>query len=234
MEKTSQISPKEIRRKRTMIYFIEATQQLMQDGDLENITIRKISNTAGYNSATLYNYFKDLNQLISFAAIKNLKEYINDLSCFIKDDMSALEKYLRVWYCFCSHYFKNPKIYNIIFSKSNVTFLSYIKEYYKIFPEELADLSSDVKQMFFEDNWLLRDKILVEKLVKENFIEEKYVDDLISMLNYLCEGIISRLINEKDDLSTEQITKDFIRYIEIIFISFNPDLKQYFGKYTIF
>ena len=45
----------DIKRKRIMIYFIEATQKLIRTEGMDSLSIRKIANTAGYNSATLYN-----------------------------------------------------------------------------------------------------------------------------------------------------------------------------------
>ena len=43
-----------IKQKRVMIYFISATKKLIEQEGLENLTVRKIASSAGYNSATLY------------------------------------------------------------------------------------------------------------------------------------------------------------------------------------
>lgn len=56
-----------LKRKRIMIYFIEAAEKLIRQNGIENLSIRKIATEAGYNSATIYNYFNDLEQLTMFA-----------------------------------------------------------------------------------------------------------------------------------------------------------------------
>lgn len=68
-----------IKKKRVMMYFIEATQELILKEGLENLSIKKIAEKAGYNSATIYNYFENLEVLILYASINYLKDYLNDL-----------------------------------------------------------------------------------------------------------------------------------------------------------
>lgn len=53
-----------IRQKRTMIFFIEATKHILQEDGYDHLTIREIAQRAGYNAATLYHYFRDLDELI--------------------------------------------------------------------------------------------------------------------------------------------------------------------------
>lgn len=47
-----------------MGYFIDAANQIIENEGIESVTIRKVADIAGYNSATLYNYFNDLNHLL--------------------------------------------------------------------------------------------------------------------------------------------------------------------------
>ena len=45
---------KELQKKRILMYFIEAAQNIMENEGIENITLRKVADMAGYNSSTLY------------------------------------------------------------------------------------------------------------------------------------------------------------------------------------
>lgn len=47
-----------IKQKRVMIYFITAAKELIESEGVEKLTVRKAAAAAGYNSATLYNYYK--------------------------------------------------------------------------------------------------------------------------------------------------------------------------------
>lgn len=49
--------------RQNMRIFIEATKSLMDSVGEEGLSIRKIAAKAGYNSATIYNYFQDLDEL---------------------------------------------------------------------------------------------------------------------------------------------------------------------------
>ena len=52
--------------RQNMRIFIEATKSLMDSVGEEGLSIRKIAAKAGYNSATIYNYFQDLDELMLF------------------------------------------------------------------------------------------------------------------------------------------------------------------------
>jgi AcrR family transcriptional regulator len=55
---------KEIQEQRIKGYFIEAAKELLKVEGLSAVSVRSVSEKAGYSYATLYNYFKDLNDLI--------------------------------------------------------------------------------------------------------------------------------------------------------------------------
>lgn len=44
-------------RVRMIKYFIDATIEIIEKEGYEGVTIRKVADIAGYNSATIYNYF---------------------------------------------------------------------------------------------------------------------------------------------------------------------------------
>lgn len=46
-----------------MCYFIEAARNIIETQGMDMISIRGVAEKAGFNSATLYNYFKDLGDL---------------------------------------------------------------------------------------------------------------------------------------------------------------------------
>ena len=58
--------------RQNMRIFIEATKSLMDSVGEEGLSIRKIAAKAGYNSATIYNYFQDLDELMLFGSFYNM------------------------------------------------------------------------------------------------------------------------------------------------------------------
>jgi len=58
------MNKKVIQEQRTKGYFIDAAKELLKGEGLSAVSVRSVSDKAGYSYATLYNYFKDLNDLI--------------------------------------------------------------------------------------------------------------------------------------------------------------------------
>ena len=68
---------KYIQKKRIIKYFIDAVKQIQEEEGLQAVTIRKVADIAGYNSATLYNYFENLDHLLLFASMDYFQEYVD-------------------------------------------------------------------------------------------------------------------------------------------------------------
>ncbi len=64
---------KQIQEQRMRRYFIDAAKELLKGEGLTAVNVRNVADKAGYSYATLYNYFKDLNDLI-FECVKDFQE----------------------------------------------------------------------------------------------------------------------------------------------------------------
>ena len=109
--------PLTLKRKRIMIYFIEATEKLLRSEGIGNLSIRKIATEAGYNSATIYNYFDNLEQLTMFGSVCYLREYVSHLEKELRPDMRAIDQYRTIYRCFNQHALRYPEIYHNLFSE---------------------------------------------------------------------------------------------------------------------
>jgi AcrR family transcriptional regulator len=67
---------KEIQEKRMKEYFIQAAKDILRGEGLKGISARNIADQAGYSYATLYNYFKDVNDLVFFC-VSDFQEECN-------------------------------------------------------------------------------------------------------------------------------------------------------------
>ncbi len=213
---------KTIQKMRIMGYFVEATNKLLEEEGLDNITIRKVADIAGYNSATIYNYFENLDHLIFFASMKYLKEYVLDLPNFTKDSKNSLDKYLRVWKCFCYHSYKNPLIYSkIFFNKFSSSLKDTITEYYSIFPEELGEESEDLMPMLLNSRINERNKALLTKCVSEGFFKEEDIEEISEMSLLIYQGMLSRLINQQITCSVDEAVEQTLNHFQRCIKSFN-------------
>src|SRR5699024_10984032 len=210
---------KELQRKRTMTYFINAADKIIKEEGIKNVTIRKVADIAGYNSATLYNYFENLDHLIFLAAIGQIKDYVLALPQYLKDADNALDKFLKVRECFCHYSYKEPEIYYaIFFANLDNDFEDYIAEYYDIFPGELQIQSNNISTMLVKHNIYERGMTTVNECVKEGFIKKEDAESLNELATLIYEAILFKIINGKIDY--DEAVKKTMKYIKHIISSF--------------
>ena len=94
---------KDLKKRRMLSYFIRSAQNIIKEDGISGVTLRKVAQGAGYNVATLYNYFEDLDQLVLFACLKYLQIYNQALNEHLTDCNSAKEKFYLSWRIFCEY-----------------------------------------------------------------------------------------------------------------------------------
>ncbi|MFZ5969508.1 MAG: TetR family transcriptional regulator [Bacillota bacterium] len=210
-----------IQKKRMMGYFLEAANKIIEEEGLEEITIRKVADLAGYNYATVYNYFENLDHLIFFACMKYLKGYILDLPNHIKNADNALDKYLLIWECFSKHSYTHPKIYyKMFFDKFSGSYNDAVKQYYFIFPEEIAEQAQDMLPTMLNDNKFHRDMEALKACAKEGFLKKESLEEINDMCMLIYEGMLLRMIHQADRYTVEKAVETTLRYIKQILKSF--------------
>lgn len=210
---------KTIQKRRMMSYFIEAAQKIIEEKGIDNVTIREVSDIAGYNSATLYNYFENLDHLLFFASMKYLREYVMDLSNTIKESQNNMDRFLRTWNCFCNHSFRRPKIYQtIFFHQYSHTLKATTQEYYLIFPEELGEQAEDMLSMLLKNSLMERNMTALENCFHKKFTEKTAKDKqaINEIIVFIYHGMLLKVINHHDFLSVEDATNQTLDYIQQI------------------
>ncbi|EQF23806.1 bacterial regulatory s, tetR family protein [Clostridioides difficile CD160] len=208
---------KELQKKRILMYFIEAAQNIMENEGIENITLRKVANMAGYNSSTLYNYFKNLDHLISFASIKYFKEYNLSISRCIEGVTDEYQKYIIMWKLFCKHSFENAEAFYKIFFNLSSEELSYItKQYYNMFPEDLGTHDSDISLMITGKSIKERNKILLNNLVDAQYIPAKDLDIINDIIISFYQNLLFLKKNIEKNSNDDELTVKMISSIEYI------------------
>lgn len=105
----------EIQEQRMKGYFIEAAKEMLKGEGLKSISVRNIAERAGYSYTTLYNYFKDLNELI-FLCVKDFQDecelFINDE---IKKQPRGLEKIKAISKAYINYFVQYPGIFELFY-----------------------------------------------------------------------------------------------------------------------
>lgn len=206
-----------IKKKRIMVYFIEATEELIKEDGIDGLSIRRIASKAGYNSATLYNYFDDLEHLILFASVRHLREYVTTLGRSIKPDMNALETYRVIYGLFSEYSFRSPEIFNnMFFGRHRDRLTDVLKRYYELFPDEIGEQKRFVKGMLSQGNIYERDQAFMEGLVAEGFVDPKKKDMTVQLLVRTHQSFLWDATMEGPELDVGQYVENFMKLFDCI------------------
>lgn len=180
-----------IKQKRVMIYFISATKKLIEQEGLENLTVRKIASSAGYNSATLYNYFQDMEELVVFASIGYLKDYISELERALTPELNARQRYRTIYEVFSKACFSRPELfYGLFYGKYKTRLKSVISVYYDLFPDELGHHKGEVLQMLTQGEIMERDNSIMPSLIAEHFVLPQNAVQTVSLMTRMFQSYL--------------------------------------------
>jgi AcrR family transcriptional regulator len=205
---------KEIQTIRMLVYFIDATSEIIEQEGMDKLTIRKIADLAGFNSATIYNYFEELSHLIFFASMRYVKKYINALPEHLSTAKDPLDKYFKMWECFCKHSFEDPEIYYAVFSSNlGCPPEKLLKDYYGMFPTDLIQVPEDLREMLLEPSLAKRDRLALKECVENGYINEEDVERLSEMQYLIWQGMHTMFLNKRCDYSVEEATEITMKHI---------------------
>ncbi len=208
---------KELSKRRNTIRFIEAAQELIEEEGLENISIRKIADKAGFHNSTIYLYFEDVDELILLASLKYFNEYSKALSELSKKKLPPREHFLSIWTFFAQTVFQRPSIfYNFFFGKHRNNLTKIIMQYYDLFPQEKADYSPEIKDMYYGKTISERCMEVLVPLAKE-YPHIKISD--LDIINDVTVGYVKYLLEQKcqdPGLSSSILTGRLLKMLEYI------------------
>jgi len=106
---------KELQESRMRGYFIQATKEMILAEGAKSLSVRSIAEKAGYSFATMYNYFTDVNELISFCIADfagECEDYINSKAGNVEKGLSNIEVKVKAYTEYMVQY---PGIYELFF-----------------------------------------------------------------------------------------------------------------------
>ncbi|MEC9488332.1 MAG: TetR/AcrR family transcriptional regulator [Halanaerobium sp.] len=187
---------KAIQERRMKNYFIEAAKAVVREEGLNNLTVKKVADRAGYAPGTLYNYFADLNHLLFYCIVEFMAECKGEILKVTAKARGGRDKLIRASQTYFQYFMSNPNIFQLVF----------LADMGEVPPELEEDING------LEVVLLLQD-ILRDCAAEQNIREEKMpvIENILStslhgvMLFFikartvLDEGAVFRLIEEEID-----------------------------------
>lgn len=205
-------------KKENRIRFFNATADLLEQENFQNISIRKIAERAGFHNSTLYLYFKDLDQLLLLASMKYFREYSHSLNILSQERHTPINNFKRIWDFFLTAVLKYPPIfYNFFFGKSSDNLYDIMTMYYDIFPEEREQFSKDIEAMYFGRNITERSLYILRTILFENtFVTEENLHMLNELSVSYCKYKLE-LKCQNPNLDSEQIKEEILTAYSYLF-----------------
>ena len=102
-------------RDQILVTFIRAAREIIQDEGIEKVSIRKVANITGLNSATMYLYFPNADALITMACMSYLEKYCRTLAADMPLMQSKRDAFVHSWEIFSKYAFADPQIFRHLF-----------------------------------------------------------------------------------------------------------------------
>lgn len=186
------------------ISLIRAAQEIIHEDGIQSVSARSLSFRVGMNSALIYRYFKDIDEVILFACVHVLQEYTRELAEAIRayesseEEVSDRDIYMLSWELFSKHAFNNPEAYNILFfSKHSAGLSNVIREYYKLFPHDRNPAEDDIvlEGMYHTSNLRNRNLMLLIPVLEGHKTEQEIIlinDMTVSLFFALLTQLIGK------------------------------------------
>ena len=138
------------------IKIIQAASDMIRENGISSVTARSLGSKVDMNSALIYRYFTDIDEVILFACVNTLRDYSRDMYRASKEatsdgsEINDLDLYLLSWDVFCKHAFAYPEEFlTLFFSKHSEQLYDVIGQHLELFPyDNLKDKDVVLHGMF--------------------------------------------------------------------------------------
>jgi AcrR family transcriptional regulator len=181
---------KEIQEQRTKGYFVQATKELLKGEGLKSISVRNIAERAGYSYATLYNYFKDVKDLI----FECVKDFQDECEAYVKQEtkicMNGPEKIKGITKAYVKFFVQYPGIFELFYLErmSSIESKQHTSELICSFPDRLC-----------EQEW--------NACIKQKLLTTEDAEIIKTELNYLVSGLLLHYLNRRIPSSYNEFIK---------------------------
>ncbi|MEW5845184.1 MAG: TetR/AcrR family transcriptional regulator [Bacteroidota bacterium] len=170
-----------LKEKRMRGYFIQAAKEILKGEGIDSMSVRNIADQAGYSYATLYNYFKDVTDVINecitdFA--EECQEYVDDKTRNLPDGPEKLKAVVK---SYVGYFLEYPSIFDVFF-------LEKINKIEK--KRETSELIVTLLEKLCQPQW--------RYLVDHDYISEHNAEKAISVLRYQIPGLLLFYLNRSN------------------------------------
>lgn len=202
------------------ISIISAAMEMIREGGIQSVTARSLGCRVGMNSALIYRYFSDIDEVVLFACVHALQEYNRDMSAAFAEANMTLEDaydediYILSWELFSKHAFNNPEEYmTLFFSRHSANLRDVIKQYYELFPDSLDSRKDVIIEGMLRTADLRKRNLLVLIPVLEGRKSEQEIILLNDITVSFCFSLLTQLAYHDESVTSESQKKRMLECV---------------------
>ena len=189
------MSAEEVRNNKISI--INAAREMIRENGTTSVSARALGTRTGMNSALIYRYFQDIDEVVLFACVHVLQEYTYEMArSGSSENLSDTDLYLRSWELFSKHAFSNPDEYHtLFFSRHSDNLQNVIRDYYELFPNDLSSDDDIMLEAMFRTSDLRNRNLMLLIPVLEGRLSEDRIILINDMTISYFYSLLSLLLN---------------------------------------
>ncbi|MEI6062505.1 MAG: TetR/AcrR family transcriptional regulator [Bacteroidota bacterium] len=169
---------KDIQEQRMKGYFMQATKELLKGEGLRSINVRSIAAQAGYSYATLYNYFRDVKELVFLCVNDFQEECAAEIRLKVEKTPPGQERIKAIAKAYIAYFVQYPSVFNLFFIEK----LGDIGQ-----KQPTANLIFTFLDGLCADEWAY--------IIQNKNIDSKDISTIKLQLNYVSAGMLLYYMN---------------------------------------
>ena len=140
-----------LKNQRVRAYFVQAAKKIILEEGVENVSVRKVADAAGYTFSTIYNYYGNLNELLQEVKADMIKDLVQHMAETRPSKVSDVEDIKKQNRLYVEYFIQNPNVFSF--------FYSYRLHPVQKKPAEVPDFSSQYLETYrgFAERGIIRE-----------------------------------------------------------------------------
>lgn len=202
--------------------YIERAYEIIKNEGEAGVSIRRMAREFGCSTTCLYRYFENIDELIYYAYIIYLDEYLQVLHEKEKDWKDIWDMHIGIWEGYSRVAFTHPKAFDtIFFSPASRRLTNALREFYSMFPERINIVSPYLQVMLWSTNLFERDMVMAKRCVEAGVITMENARHMNRMICLLYKGYLKEILDygirpEDIEKGVQQFRRDVERIVDML------------------
>jgi AcrR family transcriptional regulator len=185
-----------IKTERVKDYFIEAAKKIILAEGVEAVSVRKVAEEAGYTFATIYNHFKNADELLWYTRNRMIMDIYEQLQPENDDVITNIDGIKKVFRTYVDYYVERPNVFRFFYfthlDKSENTSVNAM--------DQIDPQAQFVASMQF--------------LIGTGKFSMERITHILKTTIYAIHGLLTLYISDNDDLTRDGLYKELDDTIE--------------------